>query len=340
MTYWGGSATVSELSRLMRNPDSAGTFSVDFPYVARSRGFKATPISGTIGRIKRAIDRNVPPVIMVASGGGQFHFYVVSGYSDRDRTIVCEEYDDQKLLIGYDELDSVWKPALYTLIEIEIPPAHDLFEDATDFESRGKWDEAAPLYRAAIKASPDLYEARVGLANCLLFMGKSIEARDEYRRAHSTNPTDPKVCNNLANVLVSLGEELEEAERLAGGAVDQYDGAWRRASEDRDTATDDKRRATLQREAAERKLDLAHSLGTLGQARAANGRHVLAIAAWKASLGHLPLTAFDFRAKRLLEMGLSCGEIDMPAEGRGHLRRALSLVKSPALRERIEAALK
>jgi hypothetical protein len=86
-------------------------------------------------------------------------------------------------------------------------------------------------------------------------------------------------------------------------------------------------------------MDLADALGTLGQARAANDRHDLAIAAWKAARDHYPLTEFDVRAKRLLEIAQSCRALNMPAEARRNLEAALAEARDPDLRTRIQSLL-
>ena len=86
-------------------------------------------------------------------------------------------------------------------------------------------------------------------------------------------------------------------------------------------------------------MDLADAFGTLGQAMAANGHHVPAISAWKAACDHYPLTEFDTRAKRLIEIAHSFRALSMPSEARRHLELALREAKDPDLRSRIEAEL-
>jgi tetratricopeptide (TPR) repeat protein len=146
--------------------------------------------------------------------------------------------------------------------------------------------------------------------------------------------------NNLANVYLELHLELPEAERMAGIAVDRYDATRRHARAEMERETQAALRAVRQREFLRCERDLAHALGTLGQARAANNHHALAIASWKASYDFLPLVEFDFRAKRLYEIALSCRKLSMADEARRHLERALQEARDPSLRTTIEAALK
>ena len=340
MDYWGRPADVQDVSQKVRDPRKIGISSADASLVALLRGLKAAYVDGSVGRIKRAIDRAVPPIIMVESGGGLFHFFVVTGYNDREHVIVCEDYGAGKRLIGYEELESLWvKPGHY-MVEIEASKADDLYRQAGNREAKGLYAEAEALFRKALELDPEHYESRVGLGNALLYQGKLEPALAEYRKARETNAADPRVLNNLANALLELKRETPEAEKMAEAAVAEYEPVFRRARQDADAETVPAFRAGKQGEALRAERDLAHALGTLGQARAANGRHEDAIAAWTASYDHLPPTDSFFRAKRLLEKGLSYRALGRPAEGRAHLERALAESRDPAQKAAIEAALR
>lgn len=340
INYWGKPAGVQEISILVRDTNVNGILTTRVPALARAKGLTAVSRTGSVGHLKNAIDRDVPPIIMVDSGSGAFHFFVVTAYNDREQTIVCEEYDDSKRLIGYEEVEERWKPAGHLMIELEKSTADDDFQAGADREAKGRYGEAIDLYKRALKADPTHYEARVGLGNCYLFTQKLEEARAEYRRAYEINPADPKVCNNLANVLVELKREAAEAERLSAAAVDHYRAEVARTKEGISRETRPSVRGLRQKELALQELDLAAALGTLGQALALADRPVPAIAAWTAALDHYPLTESDARARRLLEIGLAQRRISMPADAKRTLERALAEAKDARLREKIEAALK
>jgi tetratricopeptide (TPR) repeat protein len=340
MNYWGKAASVEELAFYGRTPNMTGMLSTQVPVLARRKGCKATFVEGSVGKIKNAIDRQVPPIIGVQSGGGNYHAFVVIGYSDQERVIVCEEYEDTKRLISYDEIEDLWKPAGHLMLELEVSRAEELFTEGAGLEAKGRYDDAAALYRQALQVDAAFYEARVGLGNCLLFRGKLEEAMKEYKLAFEANSADPRVCNNLANIYLELKRELPEAERLAGIAVERYEAAYRHLRSSAEQETQLALRSIRGTEVKNAELDLADALGTLGQARAANHRHDLAIAAWKAARDHYPLTEFDVRAKRSLEIALSCRALDMPAEARRNLESALKEARDPDLRARIESQLK
>jgi tetratricopeptide (TPR) repeat protein len=292
-----------------------------------------------VGRIKNAIDRGLPPIIGVQSGGGHYHCFVVIGYCDREQVILCEEYNDCKRLIPYDEIETLWEAAGHLMLELEVSRAEELFAEGAGLEAKGRYGDAAALYRKALQVDPACTEARVGLGTCLLMQHKLEEALAEYKLAYAANSADPRVCNNLANVYLELKRELPEAERLAALGVEGYDAALRHAREALEKAQEPAVRTIRLAELKDAELDLADALGTLGQARAANQKHDLAIAAWQAARDHYPLTEFDVRAKRLLEIALSCRSLNMPAEARRHLDAALREAKDPDLRARIESAI-
>lgn len=339
MNYWGKAASVEELSYYGRLSTMNGMLSTQVPVLARQKGFRASFVEGSVGRIKNAIDRGVPPIIGVESGGGRYHCFVVIGYSDKEQNIVCEEYHDSKRLITYEEIEQLWQPAGHLMLEIEVSRADELFADAANLEAKGRYDEAVRLYRKALEGDPNLYEARLGLGNCLLFMHKPEEALAEYKKAYEANASDPRVCNNLANVYLELKRELPEAERLAGRAVESYETTFQRVRLSAEGESDPAVRTLRQKEVRNAELDLADALATLGQVRAADRRHDLAIAAWKASIDHTPLTQFDVRARRLYDIAQSCTAMQMPAEARRHLEEGLRTARDPDLRARIEAAL-
>lgn len=339
MNYWGKSATLEELSFFGRTPNLNGMLSTQVPVLARQKGFRANFLEGSVGRIKNAIDRGVPPIIGVESGGGHYHCFVVIGYNDREQAVVCEEYQDSKRVISYEEIELLWQPAGHLMLELEISRADALFSDGTSLEAKGRYEEAAELYRKALLADPTCYEARVGLGNCLLFRHKLEEALGEYKLAFESNSADPKVCNNLANVYLELKRDLPEAERLAGLAVDRYDAALQRVRASVEREPEPTVRALRQKELHDAEMDLADALGTLGQARAANNHHDLAIAAWQAARDHYPLTEFDVRARRLLEIAVSCRALNMPGEAHRNLEAALREAHDPDLRASIESAL-
>ncbi|HKS38472.1 MAG TPA: tetratricopeptide repeat protein, partial [Verrucomicrobiae bacterium] len=70
---------------------------------------------------------------------------------------------------------------------------------------RGKIDEAAALYAAAVKITPDDEDAHYNLALALAKQGKLDEARKHYEEALRIYPDYSEAHNNLGNLLVGQG---------------------------------------------------------------------------------------------------------------------------------------
>lgn len=339
LRYWGRPADVDEITARIYRSDLEGTLSTALPPAARERGLSAELLPGSVGRIRQAIEEEVPPLIMVEIRPKLFHFFPVVGFNDRTGVIVCEDYEGAKVLISYEKLEAAWKPAGFYYLELRPADAHADARAGMDFEAKGDHRRAIEFYRRAIEKDPQSVDALLGLGNCLYATGARERAREAYEKALALAPEDAKVNNNLADLYLSLGTNLPEAERMADKAVELLD-ARRRDLEKELPTTPSHRRQEMRRELRNAELDLAGAFGTLGQARAANGRHELAVGAWKASLALIPLTEGDWRARRLLEIGKSYAALGMGHEARKHWTEGLEAARDPELRRRLEELLR
>jgi tetratricopeptide (TPR) repeat protein len=177
------------------------------------------------------------------------------------------------------------------------------------------------------------------MGTCLLAQGQPAEAMTWYEKAHRQDGGDPRICNNLANIYVVLKKNLERVEILAERAVQVY-GERRKRAEDEVRQSERALRELRVRELKQAEQELSSALGTLGQARAANTKLELAIAAWQASLELMPLDRPDARARRLLEIGRAYKRLETPSEAKRHLEQALGTAKDEALRREIKAELR
>lgn len=339
LQYWGKPGDVQHLSRLLVDPKLKSTSSNNIAPALRKMGMAASPLPGSVGRIKIEIDAGRPAIILLRLSRSLFHYYVVSGYNDRLGGIVCEERDGSKTLLSYEEIDPMWRESGYVMYSIEPSNAAADYDAAVSYEEVGNHERAIELYRRVLEADPGYHEARLGLGNCLAGLGKLEEAATEYETALKAIPNEPKLLNNLAYVWTMLGRRLQEAEELAGRAVELLRDSVKRLEARVSAAKEETERAARKRDLLDRTLDLADACGTLGQVRSRLEKHDLAIAAWKASLDLLPLDEFDSRAKRHYEIALAFRKLGMPAEARKHLGAAAEIVKDPELKRRIEEAL-
>lgn len=65
---------------------------------------------------------------------------------------------------------------------------------------RGEVEEALALYRRAIERRPDLIEARLGMADTLLALGRAEEAVPHLRAVVQQQPEDAEARRRLARL--------------------------------------------------------------------------------------------------------------------------------------------
>jgi len=339
LAFHGKPADVDEITRRIYRADLKGTLSTAIAPMAREKGLAAELKPGGVARIREEVGKDAPCIVMVEVRPKLFHFFVVVGYSDGRQQIVCEDYDGAKRLIAYEDLERSWEGAGRFLLALSLASAASEADLGREFEARGDFKRAIEHYRRALKHDPADVDALVGLGTCLHQAGDHAGAREAYERAMRVAPEEPTLCNNLADLYVAMGVRAEEAERLAGLATDAFMKERKRLRDELATAPAAQRRA-IQEELKNVDLNVASAFGTLGQARSANGRHELAIAAWKASLDVMALDEFDRRARRLLDIGVSYEKLSMPREARLHYAQGLEVARDPALRARLEERLK
>ena len=82
------------------------------------------------------------------------------------------------------------------------------------FGARGRWAEAAALYRQAMDARPADALLRNALGYALLRLGQTAPAIEALRGAVDLAPTDPSIRNNLLLALTVGGQRAEVEARL------------------------------------------------------------------------------------------------------------------------------
>lgn len=339
LVFFNKPADIAGITARIYDPVSRGTFATAIPSLARELGLANHPVTGRVSRLKAAVDRDHPCLIMVRLRKDLHHFFVVAGYNDRSSVVVCEEYDGSKRLLGYEELEELWRPVGFWCLEFYPAGAAEDVDAAQAFEERGDHARAAELYRRAIEKDPADADAVTGLANCLKMKGDLAGSRERYEEALRLRPDHPVALINFADQLVASGQELPRAAELAGRAVDVCTAERRLLKEDLARASKyQKERIAADLAGAEDFL--AAAFGTLGQAEAAAGHPVPAISAFKASLDLVPLDEADRRARRMIEIGDQYRKLSMGREAQLQFTRALETAKDPALRKTAEERLR
>lgn len=89
---------------------------------------------------------------------------------------------------------------------------------ATALDCQGKFDDAAPHYREAVRLAPDDARAWNDAGYSAYLQGRLTEAETSLRRAAKLAPDDARIANNLGLALAAIGKTDEGFETMARAA--------------------------------------------------------------------------------------------------------------------------
>jgi tetratricopeptide (TPR) repeat protein len=89
-----------------------------------------------------------------------------------------------------------------------------LFLQAERAYSSEKFEEASRFYSKALKVQPDFLEARLGLGNSLLALGRPNEAAAYYEEAVRVNPADARARAGLGAIYRQRGQDEKAASQF------------------------------------------------------------------------------------------------------------------------------
>ena len=124
INYWYGKTQSNkyvpheEIIKEIYSPTAGGTFTIDLELYARRLGFSVQQYSGNIDDLRAAVDKGVPPVILVDYGLLIYevnHFMVVTGYTEKG--IILNTGKERNKIIFNEDLSEIWgKTGFWTLV--------------------------------------------------------------------------------------------------------------------------------------------------------------------------------------------------------------------------------
>jgi hypothetical protein len=314
LKYHGRNIPVDHIAKEIYSAPLRGTLVHRLLEYFNDCGFRATPVEGSLVRIKQAIHAGRPVILMVRMTENLAHFFVVAGFSDEDGKLVVLHYDLRVGLISYSDLERMWEPADRFMVE-PVAITRSL-EIARRFEDQKRFQEAVQHYRKAAAEEPENHRVWTGLGTCCLYVHDVDGALEAFSRGYALYRQDAQLLNNYAHALLEKGREPDLARELASEAVRMYEGL---RSQLLRAIQASKPEGKVELEAYEERvrLNLAFALGTLGQACEASRRHEEGAAAYLQSLELLPRTMKKERGRRLRDIGRclrELGEIDRAVE--------------------------
>jgi len=107
-----------EIIKEIYSPTARGTLTIDLELYARRLGFSVQQYSGNIDDLRAAVDKGVPPVILVDYGFSIYqvnHFMVVTGYTEKG--IILNTGKERNKIIFNEDLSEIWgKTGFWTLV--------------------------------------------------------------------------------------------------------------------------------------------------------------------------------------------------------------------------------
>jgi Tfp pilus assembly protein PilF len=111
-----------------------------------------------------------------------------------------------------------------------------LFLLAAHYRKVGRYEDAANLYREALRAEPQLGMAMNNLANLDFARGDFAGAIGRYKQAIEAGPPRPQLATHYYNLSLAhlqkfemqpADEALSQAKRVDGGLIARYDSLWK-----------------------------------------------------------------------------------------------------------------
>lgn len=107
-----------EIIKEIYSPTARGTLTADIELYAGRLGFSVQQYSSSIDDLKAAVDREIPPIILVDYGFWVYeinHFMVVTGYTEKG--IILNTGRERNKIISNEELLGIWKKTgFWTLV--------------------------------------------------------------------------------------------------------------------------------------------------------------------------------------------------------------------------------
>lgn len=111
LAYYKQTVTEAEIACEVFTPGLQGSLISDLENSARKRGFSARVFAGSLGELRKHIDRNEPAIILVEMGLFFYtvpHYLVVFGYDDQQKLFWLHTGNESGVTWPYDRLETCW----------------------------------------------------------------------------------------------------------------------------------------------------------------------------------------------------------------------------------------
>lgn len=277
LSFYKVDVSLAEIAKQVVLPGQGTPSKAISPYLVH-HVMKCDSERGSVGRIKEAVDAGHPVIVMVRLRAVPevYHFLAIAGYSDRERVVVAPYYADRFWVIGWEELENIWKPAGFFMVEVS--PFKDALEAARYWSRKHDFGFAIEMYTKALETEEkkEVIWKELGMCYASHEIDDHAKAVECYEKALAAMKDDIVLKNNLAYSFSRLRKDLDRAAALASEAVAAVSANLEKIKD----ATDD----GSVKLAARYKQYLFYFNGTLAQVHAAAGRAQESMAAYDEAL--------------------------------------------------------
>ncbi len=122
ISFWGMETTIEEAKKEVFNADVKGALPIDLFLYAKKKGLDAAYMRGGIPELKENISKGIPLILFVDLGINIYpkrHYMVAVGYNDRLKSVMVNSGGQKGLVMGYEELISVWRKTDFSMLIIK-----------------------------------------------------------------------------------------------------------------------------------------------------------------------------------------------------------------------------
>ncbi len=119
--HYGARVSPDDLAGEVYRREISGTLNLDLLLAARRHGFAAEAFSGTAEEIKSWIGRGVPVIVLMGERPEQevFHYAVVYGFDDGERTFTLHSARSPGVRLAYDDFARRWAAAASWMLVVK-----------------------------------------------------------------------------------------------------------------------------------------------------------------------------------------------------------------------------
>lgn len=228
--FWGIRIPRASLARLMADTGmELATIQEQMLSFSDHQGLWAFAQYGSMKEIEARVAAGVPVIVLLQEGTRDAfvrRYVVVTGFNRDTGEILCNQGDGVPAVYTYSRFRLLCRPLRYWMLTVCPPEVIgwpmsfvELAARAKFYDKRGRYEEAAADWEAALVQQPENVNLLLAVGNSHRNAGRIARAEQLFRQAVGVNNMHARACNSLAYLLAEQQRDLDEALLLARRAT-------------------------------------------------------------------------------------------------------------------------